>query len=124
MIQTTKIAIFFGLILFALFSFQNKTKLEDKLNGIWIFSNYKNGLTSYTRSTKNSIRRSIASNLKNDGELIERLNISFCANGPPVYRNFKGNWEISNDSLLIIVKSDTSRAIESKNDFEITKSRI
>lgn len=71
---------------------------DNLLIGTWIYTDYQNELSVYSRVGKFTDNYCIRFN--DDGSILERKNAGWCGTPPVTYADYEGSWSIINDTLI------------------------
>ncbi|MGB1205017.1 MAG: hypothetical protein ACPG5B_05185 [Chitinophagales bacterium] len=80
------------LISFSLLSFSTHRKMNKKIVGVWIFSDFQNAIYEYSKE-KALVQNKGGFQFKKNGKMIIRQNIGWCGTPPISYGNNEGTWQ-------------------------------
>jgi len=99
-------------------SFTSLSSKKDLLVGVWMLSDYENGILKYVKTT-NFKDKEPGIEFKSDRKMIKRQNSSNCGTPPIQYGNYKGFWKFTSDSTILI--SYDYRGYRKELDWKIIK---
>jgi hypothetical protein len=88
-------------VMFCFSSFKSSSNKKDKLVGIWVSSEFKDGVLKLIKST-NFQKDKSGIEFKNDRSIIKRQNSGWCGTPPIHYSNYNGTWKFISDSTMTI----------------------
>ena len=72
---------------------------EKAIAATWVYEGFDNGIYEYRRASRLAEDRE-GWIFHANGKLTDRKNSGFCGTPPITYENYKGNWEVGNDSRV------------------------
>lgn len=92
--------IILSFLFMSFFNFQDSSKIEDLLIGVWVYDTTQKGETAY-RKSKAFLYDLPGIEFKTDGKLLIRVNSSRCGTPPITYSKYEGSWKILDSTIII-----------------------